>query len=242
MLPTRTTDGGEERGDFPCFELKFDFLKRFSEKPLTLTSTGNRRISGKRSIGKEKMAEGWGRDPNKGRNCLIVPYTKEKLGAFKENMASENTKKSTSTTVRRLESWFVAKYKTGLDLNSISKTEAPELLKHFFVEIRKTKKKTTKAKNMSLDNLKLRERVFAVISFCARVHLHPTTSTSKKMKNSMKLPKCYPLRGKIWRGKASVINQTLLSHLKKMKLRKYLVQWSSWPSKSSLCSPSCLVE
>ena len=34
----------------------------------------------------------------------------------------------------------MAKYGTGLDLNSICKTEAPELLKHFFVEIRKTKK------------------------------------------------------------------------------------------------------
>ena len=33
MLPTQTTDGSEERDDFPCFELKFkpssrDFLKR----------------------------------------------------------------------------------------------------------------------------------------------------------------------------------------------------------------------
>ena len=104
MLPTRTTNGSEERDDFPCFELKFDFLKRFSEKPLTLTSSGNRRIAGKRTIGKEKMAEGRGRDPNKSRNCSIVPYTKDELEAIKENMASENTKKSTSTAVRRLES------------------------------------------------------------------------------------------------------------------------------------------
>ena len=140
MLPTRTTNGSEERDDFPCFELKFDFLKRFSEKPLTLTSSGNRRIAGKRTMGKEKMAKGRGRDPNKSRNCSIAPYTKDELEAFQENMASENTKKSTSTAVRRLESWYVAKYGTGLDLNSISKTEAPELLQHFFVEIRKTKK------------------------------------------------------------------------------------------------------
>ena len=100
MLPTRTTNGSEERDDFPCFELKFDFLKRFSEKPLTLTSTGNRRISGKAKR----------RDPNKGRNCSIVAYTKDELEAFKENMASENTNKSTCTAVRRLESWYVAKY------------------------------------------------------------------------------------------------------------------------------------
>ena len=55
MIPTRTTDGSEERDDFPCFELKFDFLKRFSEKPLTLTSTGNRRISGRSHLKKMKL-------------------------------------------------------------------------------------------------------------------------------------------------------------------------------------------
>ena len=87
MLPTRTTDGSEERYDFPCFELKFDFLKRFSEKPLTLASTRNRGISGKKSIGKEKMTEGRGRDPDKRRSCSIVPYTKDELEALKENMA-----------------------------------------------------------------------------------------------------------------------------------------------------------
>ena len=93
MLPTRTTNGSEERDDFPCFELKFDFLKRFSEKPLTLTSSGNRRIAGKRTIGKEKMAKGRGRDPNKSRNCSIAPYTKDELEAFQENMAKKTLRK-----------------------------------------------------------------------------------------------------------------------------------------------------
>ena len=70
----------------------------------------------------------------------IVAYTEDELEAFKENMASENTQKGTSTAVRRLRSWYLAKYKTELNLNSISKAEAPQLLKHVFVEIRKTKK------------------------------------------------------------------------------------------------------
>ena len=55
-------------------------------------------------------------------------------------MASENTKKNTSTSVRRLQSWYLEKYKKELNLNSISTTEAPQLLKHFFVEIRQTGK------------------------------------------------------------------------------------------------------
>ena len=37
-------------------------------------------------------------------------------------MASEYTKKNTSTSVSRLQSWYLEKYKTELNLNSISKT------------------------------------------------------------------------------------------------------------------------
>ena len=33
----------------------------------------------------------------------IVTYTKEKINTFKDDMASENTKKRTSTSVRRLQ-------------------------------------------------------------------------------------------------------------------------------------------
>ena len=70
----------------------------------------------------------------------IVTYTEEEINTFKDDMSSENTKKSTSTSVRRLQPWQLEKYKTELNLNSISTTEAPQLLKHFFVEIRQTGK------------------------------------------------------------------------------------------------------
>ena len=52
----------------------------------------------------------------------IVTYTEEEINTFKDDMSSENTKKSTSTSVRRLQSWYLEKYKTELNLNSISKT------------------------------------------------------------------------------------------------------------------------
>ena len=39
----------------------------------------------------------------------IVTYTDDELVSFKVNMVSENTKKSTSTSVRRLQSWFKEK-------------------------------------------------------------------------------------------------------------------------------------
>ena len=70
-------------------------------------------------------------------------------------MSSENTKKSTSTSVRRLQSWYFEKYKTELKLNSISTTEAPQLLKHFFVvEIRQTGKEN-KGKEYEPDSLQI---------------------------------------------------------------------------------------
>ena len=68
----------------------------------------------------------------------IVTYTEEEINTFKDDMSSEDAKKSTSTSVRRLQSWHLEKYKTELNLNSISTTEAPQFLKHFFVEIRQT--------------------------------------------------------------------------------------------------------
>ncbi|KAJ7369461.1 hypothetical protein OS493_038783 [Desmophyllum pertusum] len=62
------------------------------------------------------------------------------MAAFKDSMVAENTKKSTSTSVRRLQSWYHEKYGEELDFDTISKQEAPQLLKHFFLEIRQTTK------------------------------------------------------------------------------------------------------
>ena len=52
----------------------------------------------------------------------IVTYTEEEINIFKDDMSSENTKKSTSTSERRLQSLYLEKHKTELNLNSISTT------------------------------------------------------------------------------------------------------------------------
>ena len=70
----------------------------------------------------------------------IVTYTEDELASFRDNMVSKNTKKSTSTSVRRLQSWFKEKHGKQINLDAISKQEAPQLLKHFFLEIRQTTK------------------------------------------------------------------------------------------------------
>ena len=53
----------------------------------------------------------------------IVTYTEEEINTFKDDMAPENTNKSTPRRRRnRPESWYLEKYKTELNLNNISKT------------------------------------------------------------------------------------------------------------------------
>ena len=52
----------------------------------------------------------------------IVTYTEEEINTFKEDMSSENTKKSTSTSVRRLQSWYLEKYKTELSFWTFNET------------------------------------------------------------------------------------------------------------------------
>ena len=51
----------------------------------------------------------------------IVTYTDDELVSFKDNMVSENTIKSTSTSVRRLQSWFKENHGKQINLDAISK-------------------------------------------------------------------------------------------------------------------------
>ena len=52
-----------------------------------------------------------------------VTYTEEEIDTFKDGMAFENTKTSTPLEiVLNPEWWYLQKYKTELNLNSISKT------------------------------------------------------------------------------------------------------------------------
>ena len=142
------------------FELKFKFLEN-SRKPLTLKSTRKhieeknkmaetREESQMKVFTEENQTNAVKENPT-GINAeksqasipekqTIVTYTDDELVSFKDNMVSENTKKSTKTSVRRLQSWFKEKHGKQINLDAISKQEAPQLLKHFFREIRQTTK------------------------------------------------------------------------------------------------------
>ena len=144
----------------PSFELKFKILENL-RKPLTLKSTRKRieeknkmaetREESQTRVPTEENQTSAAKENQTGNNAeksqasipekqTIVTYTDDELVSFKDNMVSENTKKSTSTSVRRLQSWFKEKHGKQINLDAISKQEAPQLLKHFFLEIGQTTK------------------------------------------------------------------------------------------------------
>ena len=125
----------------PCFELNYKFLERH-KKLLSLATTRKQKnpVNTAQKMASKSSTKQDGEATTEEVPGSIVTYTEEEINTFKDDMSSENTKKSTSTSVRRLQSWYLEKYKTELNLNSISTTEAPQLLKHFFVEIRQTGK------------------------------------------------------------------------------------------------------
>ena len=137
----------------PNFKIHLPFLQR-EKKPLTLASTRRRREAKQMAAATTKTtpitnceplqenAKGKENDPNEPENSTtsFVSYSEEEMDAFKENMVAANTKKNTSVAVRRLKAWYKEKYGMEINLEQISKSEAPNLLQHFFVEIRQTTK------------------------------------------------------------------------------------------------------
>eukprot|EP00794_Sanderia_malayensis_P015824 gene15824-17420_t len=56
-----------------------------------------------------------------------------------ETHKCKNTIEGTKTSVRRFKKWYREKYVKSIDMNTINKFNAPELLKDFFLEIRDTR-------------------------------------------------------------------------------------------------------
>jgi len=134
----------------PNFKVQFPFLER-GKKPLTLESTKRRQeernmASSSKTTAtnlvtlKESNLDVADQDNDKvkvaenAKQAAIVSYSEEEMAV------AINTKKSTNVAVRRFKSWYKEKYGEEVNLEQISKNEAPKLLKHFFLEIRQTTK------------------------------------------------------------------------------------------------------
>ena len=104
----------------PCFELIYKFLERH-KKPLSLATTRKQKtpVNTAQKMASKSSTKQDGEATTEEVPGSIVTYTEEEINIFKDDMSSENTKKSTSTSVRRFQSWNLEKYKTELNLNSI---------------------------------------------------------------------------------------------------------------------------
>ena len=102
----------------PCFELNYKFLERH-KKSLLLATTRKQKtpVNMAQKMASKSSTKQDGEVTMEEVPGLIVTYTEEEINTFKDDMSSENTKKSTSTSVRRLQSWYLEKYKTELNLN-----------------------------------------------------------------------------------------------------------------------------
>ena len=75
---------------------------------------------------------------NRKRSTVILEY--DEIEEFQSKQVAKNTVKGTESAVRRLEAWYNDRYGKKLVLSSINKTNVSDLLKHFFLEIRDTRK------------------------------------------------------------------------------------------------------
>lgn len=76
------------------------------------------------------------------RNSLTPTGTLSKdsdVEQVDETHKCKNTIEGTKTSVRRFKKWYREKYSKSIDMNTINKFTAPELLKDFFTEIRDTR-------------------------------------------------------------------------------------------------------
>lgn len=76
------------------------------------------------------------------RKRSIVVLEDDEIEDFETNQAAKNTVKLTDSALRRLTSWYLERYGEDIQLRDLNKDNTGSLLKHFFLEIRDTRKET----------------------------------------------------------------------------------------------------
>ena len=79
------------------------------------------------------------------RKKSIVVLEDKEIEELEITQAAKNTVKRTECAVRPLSSWYLERYGKEIKLTDLKKDDATELLRHFFLEIRNTRKETVGA-------------------------------------------------------------------------------------------------
>ena len=114
----------DELGEMPNFDICGTFFKDLFENidAETVTRESPRKDSEPKT---EAQTES-----NRKRSSSIVILDDEEIEEFQRKQVAKNTAKGTESAVRRLQAWYSDRYGKPLELASINKTNASDLLKH----------------------------------------------------------------------------------------------------------------
>ncbi|KAJ7365240.1 hypothetical protein OS493_005335 [Desmophyllum pertusum] len=126
----------DELGEMPNFDLCGAFLREVGlfENIDAETETTESVESSKNSELKH------GNEPSKRKRSIVI-LEEDEIEEFQKNQVAKIVK-GTECAVRHLEAWYNERYGKKLVLTNINKANAAELLKHFFLEIRDTRKES----------------------------------------------------------------------------------------------------
>ena len=92
----------------PCFELNYKFLERHKKTSFARDNEkAKNSVNAAQKMASKSSTKQDGEATTEEVPGSIVTYTEEEINTLKDDMSTENTKKSTSTSVRRLQSWYL---------------------------------------------------------------------------------------------------------------------------------------
>ena len=127
---------GDELGEMPNVDICSTFCKELFDSIDTESETGE--SPNKDSEAKANETEPQ-TEPRKERSSIVI-LGDEEIKEYQKKQVAKNTVKEPESAVRRLQAWYNDRYGQTLQLTSINKANAADLLKHFFLEIRDARK------------------------------------------------------------------------------------------------------
>ena len=116
--------------ELPCFKLIFDYdnVRKTSSSISESMSEFQSNTKGNNNKSLKTMP------------VCIVPLEESYIEDFAKRQKAFNTERGTNTAVRRLMTWHIQRYGKPLNLSTVTKQTANSILKHFFLEVRDTRK------------------------------------------------------------------------------------------------------
>ena len=127
---------GDELGEMPNVDICGTFFKELFDNIATETETRESpsKDSGPKANETEPQTE-----PRKKRSSIVI-LDDEEIEEFQNKSRSRRTLLKELSAARRLQAWYNDRYGQKLQLTSNNKANASDLLKHFFLDIRDTRK------------------------------------------------------------------------------------------------------